>query len=352
MTQSNSTSPISATSKTSEAAQGAVRITATIGKRQWNRLLGRAPQATPFHRYEFLQTLAEHTGTTCHPIAGVADGRPIGLFPVFERSFGPVTALFSPAPNCKARYLGPVLLDRPGTDQVVDEGRRQDFISAALSCFDERFSPGYVIVRTAPRYDDHRPFVWRGFEATPQYSYVVDLSPDRSTLLERFSRDARNNIRTDATGLEIAEAGANSIPPLIDQLRTRHRERGEPYGVTADFVTDLYERLPDGVVRPYVVRQEGTMVGGMIALEDGDTVYRWQGGVKPDVDFPVNELLDWHIMRRAAERNRRRYDLVGANHRSIARYKSKFDPELVVFQSLVRSSRPMSLLSTLYKRFR
>jgi hypothetical protein len=285
-------------------------------------------------------------------MVGVVDGRPIGLFPVFERSVGPVTALFSPAPNRKTRYLGPLLLDYPGTDRVADERCRHDFISAALSCFDARFSPGYVIVRTAPRYDDHRPFVWDGFDATPQYSYVVDLGPDRSTLLERFSRDARNNIRTDTTGLEIDEEGADSIPPLIDQLRARHRERGEPYSVTADFVTDLYERLPDGIVRPYVVRHEGTMVGGMIALEDRETVYRWQGGVKPDVDFPVNELLDWHIMRRAAERGCRRYDLVGANHRSISRYKSKFDPDLVVFQSLVRSSRPMSLVSTLYKRLR
>lgn len=352
VTKSNSTLPISATSKTSDLSHHCIRITATVGEHQWNELVTQATQATPFHRYEFLETIAEHTGTTFYPIVGLENDDPTGLFPVFEKSVGPFTVLFSPAPNLKVRYLGPVLLDRNGSDPAEDEQRRLDFLTATLSCLDDRFSPSYVLVRTAVRFGDHRPFLWEDFEATPQYSYVVDLTPESSTLLDRFSSDARNNIRTETPGLTIAEEGSAAIAPIIDQLRTRHEEQGKSYRVTADFVTDLYERLPDGVVRPYVVRQGDGIVGGMIALEYGDTVYRWQGGAKPEIDLPVNELLDWHIMQRAAERGCRRYDLVGANHRGISRYKSKFDPELVAFQSLVRSTWTMDLLSELYLRFR
>ena len=319
--------------------------------RQWNDLAANAAQATPFHRYEFLETLADHTGTTFHPFVGFADDRPLGMFPVFEKSVGPLTALFSPAPNLKIRYLGPVVFDWGGADTVGHERRRQDFIGAALSCFEDRFAPSYVLVRTAARFGDHRPFLWRDFEATPQYSYVVDLTPDASSLLDRFSRDARRNIRTETPELHVSE-DPDAIASILDHLRARHREQGKSYRVTDSFVTDLYERLPDGVVRPYVVHQGDRFVGGMIALEYGDTVYRWQGGAKPEPDLPVTELLDWQVMRRAAERGCTRYDLVGANHRGISRYKSKFDPELVTFQSLVRSSRTMDLLSKLYRRFR
>jgi len=323
-----------------------------VSDRQWNELVANATQATPFHRYEFLETLADHTATTFHSIVGFADERPLGLFPVFEKSVGPLTALFSPAPNLKIRYLGPVVFDWDGADTVGHERRRQDFIGAALSCFQDRFTPSYVLVRTAARFGDHRPFLWREFEATPQYSYVVDLTPEPSTLLDRFSSDARRNIRSETPELSVSAAGPDAITPILDHLSARHRMQGKSYRVTADFVTDLYERLPDGVVRPYVVHEGDRFLGGMIALEYGDTVYRWQGGAKAETDFPVNELLDWHVMRRAAERGCSRYDFVGANHRGISQYKSKFDPELVTFQSLVRSTRTMDLLSKLYLRLR
>jgi hypothetical protein len=349
-TQSNSTSPTSVTSKTSDSSGSPVRITTTIAGRQWNDLLSETPQATPYHQYEFLETLASYTNTTLHPLVGLQNDRPIGLFPVFEKSLGPLTALLSPAPKLKARYLGPLLLETGSP--TATERRNHAFVDATLSCLESRFAPNYMHFRTTPAYSDHRPFRWAGFEANPQYSYLVDLSPDPSTLLDQFSSDARNNIRTSTSDIRIGEADETAIPPLVDQLQARHETRNESYHVTAAFVTDLYDRLPDGVVRPYTVRRDDTILGGMITLEYGDTVHRWQGGVKPDVDLPVNDLLDWHIMQRAAERDCRYYDLVGANHRSIARYKAKFDPELVTFQSLVKSSAMMEFGSRIYRYLR
>ncbi|AQL44931.1 hypothetical protein BV210_19080 (plasmid) [Halorientalis sp. IM1011] len=327
------------------------RLTRTVPAARWNTLCDRAPTATPFHRYGFLQVLADRSGATLYPFVGLQDGRPVGLFPVFERSRGPVTTLFSPVPDHKVPYLGPVLLDldETGADR---ERRRRSFLDAALSCLRERFGPSYVHVRTTPRYDDPRQFAWRGFDVSPQHTYVVDMTPDPDDLLDSFSSDARRNVRDPPADVEIREGGHDAIDRIIEQVIARHDEQGETYLVTPAYVRDLYDALSAGVVRPYEVRFEGAFVGGMVTLESGDTIYRWQGGAKPDADAPVNDLLDWHVMREARDRGREYYDLVGANNRRIAQYKSKFAPELATFYSMESSTRTMSLVSTLYKRFR
>jgi hypothetical protein len=327
-------------------------VSPTVGPDRWNQLLDRSPQATPFHRYETLTTVAEHTNATFYPMVGRANGDAIGLFPVFEKSYGPVSTLFSPAPDLKVTYLGPALVESADLTCPERERRSLQFINAALNCFSDRFDPEYMLVRTVDRYPDPRPFDWHGFSVSPKHTYVVDISADPEELLTRFSSDARSNIRSHPETCVIELAGPSEIAAIIEQVAARHEAQGMSYTLPVEVVVDLFDSLPDGVVRPYVVRVDGEFVGGMIALEHGDTVYRWQGGAKPDCDISVNDLLDWHIMQDASSRGVERYDLVGANNERIARYKAKFAPELRTFYSMIQSSRSMRVLSKLYKRFR
>jgi hypothetical protein len=52
--------------------------------------------------------------------------------------------------------------------------------------------------------------------------------------------------------------------------------------------------------------------------------------MKPDtgVGVPVNDLLDWRVIRDALDRGLGQYDLVGAGSPTVSRYKAKFDPDL------------------------
>lgn len=78
-----------------------------------------------------------------------------------------------------------------------------------------------------------------------------------------------------------------------------------------------------------MLRTDGEFVGGIVVLDDGDRVYRWQGGVRVDgYDFPANDLLDWHVMTDALDRGVAEYDLVGADNERISEYKAKFGPVL------------------------
>jgi hypothetical protein len=318
----------------------------------WNDLVERAPHATPFHRHECLAAAAEHADAELRLLVGYKGEEPVGLFPVHVRAMGPIAAAFSPPPRLKLPYCGPVLLNFGKLKQRKAERRNRQFVERSLAWLDERHAPRYVNVRAGTRYADARPFGWDGFDVTPGYTHVVDLTRSESALLESFSRDARKNATEPGAEVSVAEGDAGTVERVVEQVRARHAEQGEPYGVPAGFPVALYRDLPDGVVRPYACRVDGRFVGGMVALEFGDTVYRWQGGATPDVDVPVNEPVDWHVMRRARERGAERYDLVGAGSRSHSQYKAKFDPDLGSYLQMTRTGPATGLLRAVYRRLR
>lgn len=324
-----------------------------VDEDEWNELVDQSPHATPFHRAEAVGVVAEHAGATAHRLVGFKGNEPVGLFPVFTISKGPVTAAFSPPPDLKVNYLGPALLNFGKLKRRKRDRRHRRFVDGALEWVEARDSPSYWHVRTPIGYDDTRPFQWRGYEVEPKYTYVVDLETTPDELIGRFTGDLRNKLRGeyDVT-YEVSEEGPDAIDSIVEQTRERHREQGESFPVTAPFVRDLAERLPDGAIRPYVCRVDGEFVGGLIDVESDDCVSAWIGGVKTDAPVPVNDLVEWQLCLDAMERGRSSFDMFGANHERIYSYKAKFAPDLVTYYRLQHGSTGMNVASKLYKRFR
>jgi CelD/BcsL family acetyltransferase involved in cellulose biosynthesis len=323
----------------------------------WNDWVRRSPHGTVFHRNEALDALAEHTDARLHRLVAARGDDPVGVFPVFELSKGPATAAFSPPPGMGLPNLGPGLVgdhDRPPAERARTAAH---LVDACWRWLRDEIAPSYVHVRTADRFTDLHSFDRTDeFDVTPQFTYVLDLDPGRDALLRSFSSDARSNVRDADDRVTVRETDGqvrhDTIRRVVAQLEERYAEQGMTYPVNADFAIALHDHLPDGWVRPYEVRLDGEFVGGMIVLDDGDTVYRWQGGAKPDADAPVNDRLDWHIIEAALDRGRTRYDLVGANTTGLCEYKAKFNPSLVTYYSIERSTHGMRLVADLYQRLR
>lgn len=318
---------------------------------EWNDAVERTPERTPFHRFEALDVFADHTDADLHPLLAYKGEQPVGLFPLFTLRKGPITAAFSPPPALKVSYLGPVVLAQPGMKPHSTEKRRRRLVDGCLDWLDTHYDPGYVHVRTALGAPDVRPFGWARFEETPRFTYVVELDDDPETLRDRFSRDARSNIRDAADECTVSEAGAETVQRVIRQVQERHDDQGLDFPVTTDFVADLYDALPEGHLRPYACRVDGEFVGGSLILDDGERVYNWQGTVKQDLDHDVNDFLHWEVLRAAADRGHSGYDLVGANDPRLSRYKSKFAPALRTYHSLERSSAGVGAAARLYRQF-
>ncbi len=316
---------------------------------RWNDLLDDAEHATAFHRAEALDVLADAANAECHRLVGYKGQEPVGLFPVFTISKGPVTAAFSPPPNLKIHYLGPTLMGHQSPKRRRREKQHRRFVEACLDWLDDAHAPKFTQIRTVPGYSDVRPFTWQDFEAVPRYTYVVDLTRGADDLLAAFSSDARKNITGDYdVSYTIEEAGTEGIEHVIEQVAARHDAQDEPFPVTASFVTDLYEALPDGMVRATVCRIDGEFVGGNVNVEHNGRAFNWLGGAKTDADLPVNDLVDWRFTENAIERGVHSHDLAGANNQRIAPYKAKFAPDLVPYYRLQASSPTMGVAARLY----
>ncbi len=331
----------------------AIEITTLQDPAEWNNLVEQSSQATPFHRAECLDVFAEYTDSTLYPFVGHKGQEPVGIFPIFELSKGPVSTAFSPPPNLKISYLGPALVNHAKQKQRRREKTNSRFVSSCLAELERRIDPKYTHFRTSTLYTDTRPLIWDGFEPTTRYTYVVDLSKPTDELLAAFSSDARSNITgTDESAYTISMGGEAELTRTITKLQERHAEQGVSFKISPEFVVDLWNRLPDGMCRIYTCRADGEFVGGHITLEAGETIYGWQSWGSRETDVPVNDLLDWEIITTASERGRSQYDLVGANNERISKYKAKFAPELRTYQTLETGTPVMNVVSELYKRVR
>ncbi|WP_158055481.1 lipid II:glycine glycyltransferase FemX [Halorussus halophilus] len=329
-----------------------VREADDADRERWNQYVERSTTSTPFHRLECLRLLEEWSTMTLHLLVGYKGDQPIGLFPVFETSRGPLTLVFSPPPSFRVRYLGPILLDTDRLSQQRLEKRQLRFVDAVSEWIETTCQPSYVRIRTTDRNSDPRPFAWNNFGVTPRCSYVVDLTPDENELLDSFSSDARNHIRTsDESDYSIREGSRDDVRRLMKLTEERHAEKGVQFPLEIEFVVALYDALPAGYIRPYVCLVGGEPVGGTLTIEDGDTCYAWQGGVKPRTTIlPVNDLVDWHIMREMKARGLTRYDFMGANERGLVDYKAKFAPELTTYYHCTRTTPTAGAVEKIYRQ--
>ena len=320
---------------------------------EWNALVERSAETTPFHRDEALEVIADHSDTTLYPYVGYKGQEPVGIFPVFALRRGPLRTAFSPPPDLEVSYLGPARLDGHGAKQRKAEKRHRRFVEAVVDAVDAEIDPHYTHVRAGTAYRDPRPFIWNGFDPTPRYTYHVDLTPDVDDLFMSFSSDVRHNVRNaDESAYEIVEGGPVGVERTVRSVRDRHDEQGVSYNVTPAFARDLYRILPEGTVRAYVCERHGEFLGGKLTLEDEQTCYGWQTASDLDVDLPVADLLDWTVMRRANQQGLSRMDLIGANKQRLCGYKAKFNPTVRTHYSLEDSTPATDAIKTLYMRLR
>ncbi len=349
---------------------------------QWNTYVERAAGSSAFHRSEFLRAIATETDTDLDLLVGKNGEHPIGIFPVFSGRKGPFRTAFSPPPEAGIPHLGPATMLDPNIKYRKAAKRTKEFVEACVEWIDDEIDPHYVRIVPNTAFEEVRPFRWLGFDLTPRFTYELDVDRGEDELLRSFSRDARTSIQdsydprcavTDGgeqllgegesenadagedgnadagksadveelgPGYAIETGGVETVEYLSNRLQERFAEQGETFPLSTEFLRTVYEELPDGTVEAYEFRVDGEPVSGRISLHHGGRLTFWQGVPKPtaDVDLPINDLVNWHSMRDARERDCEVAELSGANIRRLWDYKAKFNPELATYHILERTS--------------
>ncbi|MFC6835894.1 GNAT family N-acetyltransferase [Halomarina ordinaria] len=326
-----------------------VEVTACSDPEAWDRCVDRTSYATAFHRYDALRALADHSGTRLLALVAREGTEPVGAFPLFVGSLGPFTTVVSPPTSLEVPALGPLRLDHVDCSQRKAEHRNRALVESSLDWVDERVDPDLLDVRAVDRYVDTRPFDWLGFDVEPSYTYVVDLDPGVDALWSAASGDLRTNVRSaDEVAHEVRVGGREDVQRVVEQVARRFERQGLSYGLSVEAALDLGDALPEGCLTPYVCTVEGEFAGGLLTVRYGDTVAAWQGGARPDVDVPVNDVLDWHCLEEAVADGYDRYELVGAMEPHLCEYKAKFGPRPAVVPLVRRTSRRFEAAASVY----
>lgn len=303
-----------------------------VGPEEWDDLLERSRQATPFHLAGCLEQCADTLGARLYRYVGYKGQEPTGLFPVLELRRGPFGAALSPVPGL-VPYGGPALLMPDGLKRRKRERWNRSLVDSVIERVDEEIDPAYCQVRTSPKFRDERPFLWSGHDPTVRYTYVVGLPDDGEPLVEAFGSGARTD-EGRCDWVTVTEADIDAVEPVVGLVGDRRA--GRPDGIDPAFVRALYRRLPEGCVRVYTCRDGDRLLGGCVTLELRDTVYGWLGASDPSSDVPAGELLCGHLLRDACRRGYTEYDSVGASDPRLAWDGSSLAPELRSYVGLVR----------------
>lgn len=299
---------------------------------EWDELLPSSGFEV-FHTPEALAVTDAYATGDLRLLGGFRGQEAVGLLPVFVRDRWSMRFVVSPPPGLSVPRLGPVVMS------VSPKRRKQEKVNqrfaegvlSALNVDDVRTLFGMV---SGHEYDDPRPYRWEGLGVTTRFSYVLE---DRTAddLIDSFTRDLRSEIRKgEDLDVSIEVEGPDMAETVCRELKERHAEQGLTYPTPTEYASDLVAALGDRA-RVYVARgPDGEYLSGITALYSNDEAVFWQGGTKASYDgVSVNSLLHWRILSDVLEDpdldGIERYDLGNANNRRIARYKSKFDAELL-----------------------
>lgn len=338
---------------------------------QWNNYVNRSAGGSVFHRSEFLQAIATETGLELDRFVGKNGEHPIGILPVFTGSKGPFRMVFSPPPHAGIPHLGPAMMLDPNIKYRKATLRTKEFVEACVDRIDSEWEPHYVRIITNTAFQEVRPFRWLGFDVTPRFTYELDVDREEGDLLKLFSRDARSSIQNnydpayaiaDGGSKQVVESdhepeyaigrgGTEAVEFLAERLEQRFEEQGEEFPLSARFLKTVYNELPEENIEVYQLHTAGEPVSGRISLFDSGRLTYWQGVPKPtvDLDIPINDLLNWHSIRRAQMLDCGTAELSGANIERLWDYKAKFNPNLANYYILERTSTGAAPLLKMYK---
>jgi len=183
---------------------------------------------------------------------------------------------------------------------------------------------------------DVRPASWRGWTATPFYTYLLPLQHD--DLLERWSGGTRRLFQNHRAAYRVEEGrDPTSILALSAGSYQRHA-RSLP-GEEAR-LAQLIETLRDaGLARLFTATplDGSTPEGGVVILQDGQTAHDWIAG---STRGPAMTVLLGHTLSCLRDAGIQQFDFVGANTPSIAEFKRHFGPVLTPYYHLEKITRP------------
>jgi hypothetical protein len=294
---------------------------------EWDSFILKSPYGQIFHLWNFLKIVENHSQTRLFTY-GIFNGEKlVALIPLFYQKRYGFRFIFSPPPKTAIPHLGMVL---DNTFDTLNQHRKERLlIQMADKLLPEldTHAPNLVSISNPPDYIDLRPFIWKGYEVKPRYTYFLDLNSSLDNILKGFTRQRRQSIKNaESQGFEVQTGG--DITDLYKGMENRYREQGLTIPLLGqNYLSDLYSAFPE-YLKLYTVMNEGQKYGSILVTRFKD-VKLWLGS-------GMVELLIWNIIKDAQRDGFSSCELVGANTKNLCKFKNQFNPHVKLYFGIVK----------------
>jgi hypothetical protein len=299
-------------------------------KDTWNNFVEVSPYGQLFHRWEFLKIVEKHSGCKLFTY-GVYKGKElICIFPLFYRGKNGIKAILSPPAEAGIPFMGFVI--SPSYPEFRQRKKENYVEIIAKDIIEElkKVTPNQIAFSLPPNFSDVREFVWDGYKAEINFTYVIDMEKPLDELLESFDEECKAEIRSVARQNLILKE-MTDIDALYRALKKKYDRQGLSAMLPGQpYLTDLLSAFPDNL-KVYALYDSDSVVECLVNFEYKGRLTCWVGAVSPDKNAPALEYLIWELIKEKKARGFKEMEIQDANLKRLCLLRSKLNPGLEYF---------------------
>jgi len=297
---------------------------------KWDKIVDTSPYGTIFHKWKWLKIMEKHTNSKFYPIMGLKGETPIGIFPFFYQKTFIIKGVFSPPPKTAVPYLGPLIVDYDTLKQYKKESIYIEFQKEVDKLIFNEIKPSYVLFSLPQGLIDARPFKWSGYNVTPNYNYIIDLSKGLDKIWMDFKNELRKSINKTKKEIEVFEGKKEELGLVYDSLFKRYKEQDIKLPLSKEYLLELYDSFSENL-KIFIAKNKGEFITGNVIICYKNKAISWIGLIRTDlIGIYPNDLLQWEIIKLAHEQGYTQYEVIGANTPRLVNFKSKYNPDLTL----------------------
>lgn len=191
-----------------------------------------------------------------------------------------------------------------------------------------------LILRIHPDFNYMLPFVEKGFQIIPRFTYVLNLSSSLDDIRAGFKESLRREISKAAKGVTVVEGKPDDLLEL-KQLNKATSPINFDLGVLNEAVNQEFYSILSA-------KQEDKIIAAILLFNDSSYCYYLEGAVHPEHRTSgALSLLLWEGIQKA-KTNGLNFDFEGSMIPSIEKYFSTFGAEIRPYFQIEHYPNPLA----------
>lgn len=313
----------------------------------WDELVDESSHGTIFHKSFWLITCSNALNKKLKIYGCFENGQLVGGCSLYthkiKRFLKMASSIIEMTP-----YGGVILAPSTSTKVREREQIHRDIIKSLCNAFDnEHFD--HIQITNSPDFVDVRPFTWNGWDSKIHYAYYLILNDFE----KRLSRDLKRNINK-AIKNEINIEKSDDITLFYDLFEETFSRQCLKPPVTKEFLANVFDMLlkhEKGEMWIAKTKSEG-IAAAEIFVYDNKRAYRWSAATHTELrKTGAYSLLLFEVFRDMQNKRFEEINLMAANTPQLAEFITGFNPKLVPYYGVEKTSSRYDLAKMLFKRF-